>query len=109
MKYSNANSIKGFWNIKYEISILKIESVIPKLLLLITSIIFSIDIAETITLTIADITSANDLFNNLGISFFSFSKNGFNPFFIPLFVKYIIKYSTTKFIPIIAYLYVKFV
>ena len=46
----------------------------------------------------------NDLFNNFGIGLFSFSKNGLNPFLIPLFVKYIIKYNTTKLIAIIEYL-----
>ena len=52
----------------------------------------------------ADITKAKDLFGNFGISFFSFSKNGFNPFFIPLFVKYKIKYKITKLTAIIPYL-----
>ena len=47
---------------------------------------------------------ANDLFNNLGIVFFSFSKNGFNPFFIPLLVIYIIKYKITKLTAMIEYL-----
>ena len=68
-----------------------------------------ISVFDTNVLTITDVTNDIDLFNNFGISFFSFSKNGFNPFFIPLFVKYIIMYNSTKLIPKIIYLHFKFV
>ena len=67
-------------------SILNIGSCIPNDVLFITSIIFCINTAEAIILTIAEITNANDLFGSFGIFLFSFSKNGFNPFLIPLFV-----------------------
>ena len=76
----------------------------PNAVLLIANIICCISAVDTTILTIADITNANDLFKSFGIGLFSFSKNGFNPFFIPLFVKYIIMYNIIKFIAIIVYL-----
>ena len=88
---------------------LNIMSVCSKDTLLANSKIFSNNVLEIITLTIAEIIKVIDLFGNLGISFFSCSKNGFNPFFIPLFVKYIIVLKITKLIAIIEYLYFTFV
>ena len=44
---------------------------------------------DVITLPIAAVINEIDLFSNLGISLFSSEKNGFKPFWILLFVKYI--------------------
>ena len=65
---------------------------------------FCMNIDATAMLTIAEITNANDLLSNLGTGLFSFSKNGCNPFFIPLFVKYITMYNIIKLTTNIEYL-----
>ena len=62
------------------------DSVFPNDVLLNPNITFCTSVFDTNALVIAYIINANDLFGNLGISFFSLSKNSFNPFFIPLFV-----------------------
>ena len=77
---------------------------IPKDVLFINNINFCINAEATAMLTIAEITNANDLLSNLGIFLFSFSKNGFNPFFIPRFVKYMTMYNIIKLIATIEYL-----
>ena len=59
-------------------------------------------------LPIIETTNANDLFKSLGTGLFSASKNGFNSFFIPLLVKYIIINNITKLIPKATDLYVTF-
>ena len=71
--------------------------------------IYFINITDIIKLVIADTINDKDLFGNLGSSFFSSLKKVCRPFFIPLFVKYIIIYKTIKFIPIVKYLYFIFV
>ena len=43
-----------------------------------------------IALPIIETTNANDLFKSFGTGLFSASKNGFNSFFIPLLVKYMV-------------------
>ena len=70
---------------------LNILSVIPNQELLVSNNTFGVSIADIIELTIIAIISESDLLGSLGISFFSCSKNVDNPFFIPLFVKYIVK------------------
>ena len=61
------------------------------------------------TLTIAAIIKVMDLLGSFGISFFSCSKNGFKPFFIPILVKNIMILKITKLIAIMEYLYFIFV
>ena len=80
-----------------------IGSVFPNDALLTYNSNFCDKSSEINTLTNADIISATDLLTSCGISLFSLSKNCFNPFFIPLFVIYIIKYSKIKFTAIIEY------
>ena len=77
----------------------------PKETLLASNKTFSTKLLDITTLAIAEIIKVKDLLGSLGIVLFSCSKNGFNPFFTPLFIKYIIILNTTKLIPIIVYLH----
>lgn len=82
---------------KYPISYPNTASVIPKFVAFMQSINFSSNVLLTTKLVIIAPINAIDLLGILGISFFSVSKNGFNPFFILLFVIRISTYNTIKF------------
>ena len=87
---------------------LNIGSPIPNWVLFTNNIAFSVNTFIIIVLPIIETTNANDLFKSFGTCLFSASKNGFNSFFIPLLVKYIIINNITKLIPKATDLYVRF-
>ena len=87
IKYESIKIINGLWNIKYEISNPNTKSVLPNCELLKHNNMLFNNILVVATLPISAITNDTDLLGNLGISFFSSSKNILSPFFKDLFVK----------------------
>ena len=83
---------------KYPISKPNIGSPVPNCVLFKNNIAFSVNMFIITALPIIETTNANDLLSNFGTFLFSASKNGFNSFFIPLLVKYIIINNITKLI-----------